>query len=233
MTITSATTIILSNDFNMSKWVSDLLLPTDEAQDFQTVENIIEVMASWNAGEIADAIGSIIGAVCIDQRGEADMEAARLFSESKSIQRVIGLRRRSRLFTQRNLGRNGPALKAVREAVNIAEEVLTRRGQFTALFDRYHESAEDDIILQDVPEVEDTENSAVQNAYFEGVMTTHQDKRTRARASDVDLKKWNGLFRAGRSDKRNTGRNAGDKLASRAMNAYHRRPSMRRECGIA
>ena len=231
MTIATATTIILSIDFSMSKWISDLLLPADEAQDFPTVENIIGIVSSWNAGEIADAIGSVIGAVCIDQYGEADMEAARQFSESKLIQRTIGLRRRSRLFTQRNLGRSGPVLKALREAIDIAERVLTQRQQFRAQLGRCHEGIEDSRCFQQILDDGETGEAASTDAYFAGVISDAHDRRTKTRDNVIMLDKLNGTFRTSRDGKRNSDRSRRAMALSRAMNAYHRRASMRRAYG--
>ena len=85
MTIATSTTVNLSIDrFNLGAWLSDLLLPSDEAQDAPTAESVIRAVSSWNAGEIADAIGSIIGAVCIDRYGNADTWTARLFTEKQA-----------------------------------------------------------------------------------------------------------------------------------------------------
>ena len=149
MTIATSTTINLSIDrFNLGAWLSDLLLPSDEAQDYPTAESVIRAVSSWNAGEIADAIGSIIGAVCIDRYGDADTWTARLFTENKLIRGAIGLRRGSRLYVQRNLDRRGKALRGLEEAVRIAEGILTRRAMFSAPLDRYHDDIEDDLLFR-------------------------------------------------------------------------------------
>ena len=76
-------------------------------------------MSSWNAGEIADAIGSIIDAVCIDRYGNADTWTARLFTENRLIRSAIGLRRSSRLYVQRNLDKRSNALRGLEETVRV------------------------------------------------------------------------------------------------------------------
>ena len=185
MTIATATTNILSNGFSITKWISDLLLPADEAEDSQSVESIIEVVSGWNAGEVADAIGSIIGEVCIDRYGEADMEAARLFSESKVIRRSIGLRRHSRLYTQRSLGRSGPALKALREAIRIAEGVIMQRAMFSAQLDRYHENLEDDLLIPSVLDDEELEPAETAGMDYACVTTSSTDRRAKVRQNEI------------------------------------------------
>ena len=233
MTIATSTTINLSIDrFSLGAWLSDLLLPSDEAQDVQTTESVILAVSSWNAGEIADAIGSVIGAVCIDDYGDADNWAARLFAENNLIRSGIGLRRRSRLYIQRNLDRRGSALRGLEEAVRIAEGILTRRAMFSAPLYRHHESLEDAPLFKSVPDDERLAQAETVGMGYASVTCSCADRRAKARQNEIDLDKLNGTFRAGRSGKRNSGVNRCDKVESRARNALFRNASMRRAYGI-
>ena len=232
MTIATSTTINLSIDrFNLGAWLSDLLLPSDEAQDYPTAESVMRAVSSWNAGEIADAIGSVIGAVCIDRYGEADAWTARLFAENKLIRGAIALRRSSRLYVQRNLDRRGKALRGLEEAVSIAERVLTRRAMFSAPLDRYHDVIEDDLLFRCI--ADDVELERVEAAYadYAGATSSSADRRAKARQNEIDMDKLNGTFRAGRSGKRNSGVNRRDKVESRARNTFFRSASMGRAYG--
>ncbi len=232
MTIATSTIINLSIDrFNLGAWLSDLLLPSDEAQDVPTTESVIRAVSSWDAGEIADAIGSVIGAVCIDDYGDADNWAARLFAENKLIRGAIALRRSSRLYVQRNLDRQGKALRGLEEAVRIAEGVLTRRAMFSAQIDRYHEGTEDDLLFRRIVDDVELQPAEATEADYAGVMTASMVRRAKTRQNEIDLDKLNGMFRAGRSDKRNSGVNRCDKVESRARNAFFRSASMRRAYG--
>lgn len=229
MTIATSTTINLSIDrFNLGAWLSDLLLPPDEAQDVQTTESVIRAVSSWNAGEIADAIGSVIGAVCIDDCGDTDTEAARLFTRNRLISSAIGLRRRSRLYVQRNLDRRNRALRGLEEAVRIAEGVLTRRVMFVAQLDRQHENLEDASLFRSVPDDEELAQAGTVDMDYGSVTSSSANRRAKTRQNEIDLDKLNGTFRAGRSGKRNSGVNRRDKVESRARNALFRNASMRR-----
>ena len=229
MTIATATTINLSiHKFNIGNWLGDLLLPEDETQVAPSVESIIKAVSSWNAGEIADAIGSIIGAVCIDQYGEADTEAARLFSENRLIRNTIGLRRRSRLYTQRNLGKRNKALRALEEAIRIAEGVMMQRAMFRAQLGRYHEDIEDDMFFQRLLDDEELDQAETADLHYSRATSSSMDRRTKARQDEITLDKLNGTFRASRSGKRNSGVNSRDRVNSHAKNAFFRSDSMRR-----
>ena len=233
MTIATSTTINLSIDrFDIGTWLSDLLLPSDEAQDVQTTESVIRAVSSWNAGEIADAIGSVIGAVCIDDYGDADNWAARLFAENKIIRSAIGLRRRSRLYIQRNLDRRGRALRGLEEAVRIAEGVMTRRAMYSAQLERCHYDTEDDLFSRSILNGRKMEQADATDAYYAGVTSSGMDRRAKTRQNEIDLDKLNGTFRAGRSGKRNSGVNRCDKVESRARNAFFRSASMRWAYGV-
>lgn len=233
MTIATSTTINLSIDrFDIGTWLSDLLLPSDEAQDVQTTESVIRAVSSWNAGEIADAIGSVIGAVCIDDYGDADNWAARLFAESKVISSAIGLRRRSRLYIQRNLDRRGRALMGLEEAVRIAEGILTRRAMYSAQLDRFHDDIEDDLLFRHIVADVELELAEAADTDYAGVTSSSMDRREKTRQNEIDLDKLNGRFRAGRSGKRNSGVNRCDKVKSRARNAFFRSASMRHEFSL-
>ena len=234
MTIATSTTINLSIDrFNLGAWLSDLLLPSDEAQDYPTAESVMRAVSSWNAGEIADAIGSVIGAVCIDRYGDADTWTARLFTENKLIRSAIGLRRGSRLFVQRNLDRRGKALRGLEEAVRIAESILTRRAMFSApplppttktlKTTRYSGACRT---------MRNWQQAETVDMDYARVTSSSTDRRAKTRQNEIDLDKLNGTFRAGRSGKRNSGVNRCDKVDSRAKNAFLRSASMRRAYGI-
>lgn len=232
MTIATLTTINLSTDrFNLGAWLSDLLLPSNEAYDCRSAESVIRAVSSWNAGEIADAIGSVIGAVCIDRYGDADTWTARLFTENKLIRSAIGLRRRSRLYVQRNLDKRGKALRGLEEAVRIAESILTRRAMFVAPIDRYHADIEDDLLFRRIVDDVDLELADADDADLVGLTSAKADRRAKTRQNEIDLDKINGTFRAGRSGKRNSGVNRCDKVESRARNAFFRSASMRRAYG--
>ncbi len=226
MTIATSTTVNLSIDrFNFGAWLSDLLLPSVEAQDSPTAESVIRAVSSWNAGEIADAIGSVIGAVCINRYGEADAWTARLFAENRLVRSAIGLRRGSRLYVQRNLDRRGKALRGLEEAIRIAEGVLTRRAMFGAQIDRYHDDTEDDLLSRRIVEDEELVRAEATDAEYAGVMNSSLFTRARTRQNEIDLDKLNGTFRAGRSGKRNSCVNRCDKVESRARNAFFRSAS--------
>ena len=232
MTIATSTTINLSIDrFNLGAWLSDLLLPSDEAQDFPTAESVIQIVSSWNAGEIADAIGSVIGAVCIDRYGDADAWTARLFAENKLVRSAIGLRRRSRLYVQRNIDRRGKALRGLEEAVKIAESVLTRRAMFSAQLDRYHDDIEGELLFLHVADDVELEREEAAYGDYAGVTSSSTVRRAKTRQHEIDLDKLNGTFRAGRSGKRNSGVNSCDKVESRARNAFFRSALMRQVYG--
>ena len=233
MTIATSTTINLSIDrFNLGSWLSDLLLPSDEALDSPTAESVIRAVSSWNAGEIADAIGSIIGAVCINDCGDADTEAARLFTKNRLISSAIGLRRRSRLYIQRNLDRRGRALRGLEEAVRIAEGVLTRRAMFSAPLYRRHESLEDNPLFRGVSDDEELAQAETIDIDYAPVTSSGTYRRANVRQNEIELDRLNGTFRAERSGKRNSGVNRRDKVDSRARNAFFRNASMRRACGL-
>ena len=70
------------------------------------------------------------------------------------------------------------------------------------------------------------------DADLASVTSSSADRRAEARQNEIDLDKLNGTFRAGRSGKRNSGVNRCDRVDSRAKNAFFRRASMRRACGL-
>ena len=56
---TVTTSIITKKIATYAEWLQDMLLPADTRNEQPTVETVRDVMRTWNAAEVGDAISSI------------------------------------------------------------------------------------------------------------------------------------------------------------------------------
>ena len=251
-------TISINKDkMSFAEWLAAVLLPQDETPDDPTIQNIVVAMQAWNAAEIADAIGSIIGRVCLDAKGNPDVETAQRFSKSEVIQKAIWMRRGSRLNAVRNLDRIGVAMAALYEAMNIAVDVLQQRDEWQVPIDRTDtlEAAEveakdtgyiasavidkfDDHSKHEEMQAEDNffsemlldrEMDEIErlDTYYESRMQQTTLRREELRREEVVWGKLNKGSHRRKVNSRNSGQNRSDVIWSRAMNALRRTTTRR------
>ena len=104
-------------------WLATKILPAEQMPDSPHVDAVIGAMENWSAAEIGDAIGTIIGSVCLYRNGMVNAKAASLFTDSDVIRKAVGLRRGSRQDSVRNREKRGVAFAALHETIRIASQI--------------------------------------------------------------------------------------------------------------
>ena len=110
----------------------------------------------------------------------------------------------------------------------IANLEAPARHSFSVRLDRHCERLEDDLLFERYLDDLGFEEGEREDASYSAVTNGTLERRAKMRAGEISLSELNGTFRAVRSGKRNSGVNRCDKVNSRAKNAFHRNPAMRR-----